>query len=154
MPENKFNFRSKKSVSRLLAVQMIYMMENNKDCYLNNFDVLMQDAASFHRAKYNKPFLRSLMDLIFKHGNEMNALIDQAVRNESSRSKINFISYIIMAVAMVEIIYFPQTASYVIISEFIALANLFVTELDVKFINAILDFLIKNHCDKVVSTVL
>lgn len=142
--KSKFNFANRKSVSRLLAVQAIYMMENNGARYINNIDLLIKDISLFQRAKSNKMMLRSLINFALDCGSDIDLLIDTAVENDNSKSRVSFFGRIIMITAIAEVICLPKTPLYTILSEFVLIANVFVDELEVKFINAVLNIVGKN----------
>lgn len=132
------NFGNKKSVARLLAVQILYMTQNNQHYCLNNIDLMIDNVALFQKAKFNRSFLRLLVNMVLQCGNKIDPLIDNAIEKNISKSRINFLNRIIIIVAVTEMYHFSETPHYAIMSDFTYIANFFVNDLDVKFINAIL----------------
>lgn len=133
-----FNFKSRKSISRLLSVQALYALHNNSH-YKDNLDDLMEDALNFQIAKCNKCFFRSLLALCIKYGNQINNILDKYVENNYSQMRISILNRSIIITAIVELLYFSETDFAIVLSEFLLVGGLFCDESSVKFMNAMVE---------------
>lgn len=138
MNERRFNFGSKKSVSRLLAVQIVYALESNF-CYANNLEKAILEISSLQPAKCNKLFLHTLLNILHKEGEKIEEIIEHKIFNDSSKSRLSLLGRIIISLALAEIMHYSDTDLRIILTEFLLVGQFFVDKSSLCFINGLLD---------------
>ena len=143
---------NRKSITRIAAIQVMYDYENNKgdiDHSINNIynyykdiDVTKDfdestDSKTLLRPSYN--FLKQLIN--FTH-NDLNTLDIEIVNSLTHNQNINDLSKIIRSIfriAFTEIKHFKQTSSKVIINEYTNIAADMLNDIEIGFVNSVLD---------------
>jgi N utilization substance protein B len=129
-------------MARLAAVQVMYqinILNDELDKAISSFIQYIKDEKEYDRI--NIDFFKSLVNK-FKEDIDFDNIISKNLNVGKSIESISIITKSIMQVGIIEMT-FEETASSVIINEYVEIAKEFVDDKNVKFINAILDKIAK-----------
>jgi N utilization substance protein B len=143
---------TKKTTSRLAAVQAIYQYEmNSKEQLINNIvDSLVEfyenketlndfDTDLDKPIKFNLNFLKELVLYTVNNIEEIDLIIERFLSDGWSLDKIDMSLLSILRVGVCELKYFPETPYKVVINEFTNIASDLLKDKDVGFVNSLLD---------------
>jgi N utilization substance protein B len=137
----------RKHVARIVAVQFAYARLLNQyvsvDNLLNWYDELPPELAVIN-SKFDR---KLLMSLLYGVGEMQGAITDKLQELLSDRWIAKRMPYVMRAIficAAYEIIYTPKLANGIIIDEYVGVADAFLDDKDVGFVNGVLQELIKN----------
>jgi N utilization substance protein B len=143
---------TKKTTSRLAAVQAIYQYEmNSKEQLINNIvDSLVEfyenketlndfDTDLDKPIKLNLNFLKELVLYTVNNIKEIDLIIEKYLSDGWSLDKIDMSLLSILRVGVCELKYFPDTPYKVVINEFTNIASDLLKDKDVGFVNSLLD---------------
>jgi N utilization substance protein B len=148
--ENK-KLVSKRSVSRLLAVQIIYSKNVcglEKDSYALVNDLLdvfsrENDIATGNKSKHDTDFVHELVAGSIHHQEKIDELISDNLSSTWSIERLSAVLHAILQSAIYELLHVDSNPTNIIINEYIELARAFFSEKEVKFVNGILDTISK-----------
>ena len=142
---------SKKTMSRLAAVQAIYQFEiNDKQqttselCYhiqefykdkesLNDTETGLSDII-----KFNEKYFNALVENTVTNINDIDNIIDEHLTENWQIKKLDATVLSILRVGICELKYFPETPFKVVVNEYTNIANDLAKEQDIGFVNSLL----------------
>lgn len=120
------------------VLQILYAYELSNDSLDIMFDDLLQDVED----EEAKEFVKSLTLLTIKHRDEYDEMIRQVVKNWEV-DRIAVIDRLLIRMATCEMLHFPEIPTKVSINEVIEIAKRYSTDQSDKFINGVLDAILK-----------
>lgn len=120
------------------SLQILYAYELSNDSIDVMFEEMLQDIDE----EDAKEFVKSLTLLTIKHREEFDELIKQMVKNWELE-RIAVIDRILIRMATCEFLHFPEIPPKVSINEVIEIAKRYSTDQSDKFINGVLDAILK-----------
>ena len=140
---------SKKSSSRLFAVQILYEMELNDKSYeliLKAFsdDYLSELEKINNHGKPNKNYIEKLIKGVSNHQKEIDELINENLTNRKL-SNLDSLMRSILRISVYELIYEFKIPKKVVFNEYIEIAKSFFNGEEPSLINAVLDVILKNQ---------
>jgi len=120
------------------VLQILYAYELSNDSLDIMFDDLLQDVED----EEAKEFVKSLTLLTIKHRDEYDEMIRQVVKNWEI-DRIAVIDRLLIRMATCEMLHFPEIPTKVSINEVIEIAKRYSTDQSDKFINGVLDAILK-----------
>jgi transcription antitermination protein NusB len=136
----------RKHVARIIAVQFVYARLLNQhvtiDELLNWYAELPVELAVIV-SKFDKKLLESLL---FGASEMQGAITDKLLELLAERWQTKRMPYVMRAIlicATYEIIYMPKLANGIIIDEYVGVADAFLDDKDIGFVNGVLQELIK-----------
>lgn len=151
---------NKKNLARLAAIQAMYQFEianqepsfedlkNSLNTYYNN-EILAEEFASEkeifdkYKIKFQQSYFSELLQYTLDNFKEFDESLANYGSNNSKKLSSDLSLVSILRVGMCEMKYFPETPAKVIINEYTNLANEFVKEHDIGFVNSALDHFAK-----------
>ena len=140
---------SKKSSSRLFAVQILYEMELNDKSYELILKAFSDDYFSElekinNNGKPNKNYIEKLIKGVSNNQNEIDELINKNLTNRKL-SNLDSLMRSILRISVYELIYEFKIPKKVVFNEYIEIAKLFFNGEEPSLINAVLDVILKNQ---------
>ena len=140
---------SKKSSSRLFAVQILYEMELNDKSYeliLEAFsdDYFLELEKINNNGKPNKNYIEKLIKGVSNNQKEIDELISRNLTNRKL-SNLDSLMRSILRISVYELIYEFKIPKKVVFNEYIEIAKLFFNGEEPSLINAILDVILKDQ---------
>lgn len=140
---------SKKSSSRLFAVQILYEMELNDKSYeliLEAFsdDYFLELEKINNNGKPNKNYIEKLIKGVSNNQKEIDELISRNLTNRKL-SNLDSLMRSILRISVYELIYEFKIPKKVVLNEYIEIAKLFFNGEEPSLINAILDVILKDQ---------
>ena len=130
----------KRSKARALAMQIIFQLQIQSDSFLDQIDDFTKDAGlDAGLSRYG----RELGLLAWEKRNEADELIDRFAKDWTA-SSLPAVDLAILRLAICEMLHFPEVPMKVSIDEAIKLAKSYSTERSGKFINGLLDTVMKS----------
>jgi N utilization substance protein B len=120
------------------VLQILYAYELSNDSLDIMFEDLLQDVDD----EEAKEFVKSLTLLTIKHRDEYDEMIKQVVKNWEI-DRIAVIDRLLIRMATCEMLHFPEIPTKVSINEVIEIAKRYSTDQSDKFINGVLDAILK-----------
>ncbi len=120
------------------VLQILYAYELSNDSLDLMFEDLLQDIED----QESKEFVKSLTLLTIKHRDEYDEMIKQVVKNWKI-DRIAVIDRLLIRMATCEMLHFPEIPPKVSINEVIEIAKRYSTDQSDKFINGVLDAILK-----------
>lgn len=120
------------------VLQILYAYELSNDSLNLMFDDLLQDVSDEESIE----FVKSLTLLTIKHRDEYDELIKEVVKNWELE-RIAVIDRLLIRMATCEMLHFPEIPPKVSINEVIEIAKRYSTDQSDKFINGVLDAILK-----------
>ena len=120
------------------VLQILYAYELSNDSLEIMFEDLLQDVND----EEAKEFVKSLTLLTIKHRDEYDEMIKQVVKNWEI-DRIAVIDRLLIRMATCEMLHFPEIPTKVSINEVIEIAKRYSTDQSDKFINGVLDAILK-----------
>ncbi len=120
------------------VLQILYAYELSNNSLDLMFDELLQEVSD----EESKEFVKSLTLLTIKHREEYDEMIKQVVKNWEIE-RIAIIDRLLIRMATCEMLHFPEIPPKVSINEVIEIAKRYSTEQSDKFINGVLDAILK-----------
>lgn len=120
------------------VLQILYAYELSNDSLDLMFEELLQEIND----EEAKEFVKSLTLLTIKHRDEYDEMIKQVVKNWEL-DRIAVIDRLLIRMATCEMLHFPEIPSKVSINEVIEIAKRYSTDQSDKFINGVLDAILK-----------
>ncbi len=120
------------------ALQILYAFELSNDSLGVMFNELLQDVED----EDSKEFVKSLILLTIKHREEYDELIKEVVKNWEIQ-RIAVVDRLLIRLATCEFLHFKEIPPKVSINEVIEIAKRYSTEQSDKFINGVLDAILK-----------
>jgi transcription antitermination protein NusB len=152
--ENKNILIVKKSVARLMAVQILFQydfynkskkIEDIKEEMLDHYLIDFADDVKSFRSKLDKKLLNNIIPNIAQSFEILDQEIIEFLNPEFTLQKIENITKQILRVAIFEIKYFDKIPAKVIISEYTDISSSFEGESKVTFVNSVLDKIAKKY---------
>ena len=140
---------SKKSSSRLFAVQILYEMELNDKSYeliLEAFsdDYFLELEKINNNGKPNKKYIEKLIKGVSNNQKEIDELISRNLTNRKL-SNLDSLMRSILRISVYELIYEFKIPKKVVLNEYIEIAKLFFNGEEPSLINAVLDVILKDQ---------
>ena len=140
---------SKKSSSRLFAVQILYEMELNDKSYeliLEAFsdDYFLELEKINNNGKPNKNYIEKLIKGVSNNQKEIDELISRNLTNRKL-SNLDSLMRSILRITVYELIYEFKIPKKVVLNEYIEIAKLFFNGEEPSLINAVLDVILKDQ---------
>ena len=140
---------SKKSSSRLFAVQILYEMELNDKSYeliLEAFsdDYFLELEKINNNGKPNKNYIEKLIKGVSNNQKEIDELISRNLTNRKL-SNLDTLMRSILRISVYELIYEFKIPKKVVLNEYIEIAKLFFNGEEPSLINAVLDVILKDQ---------
>ena len=140
---------SKKSSSRLFAVQILYEMELNDKSYeliLEAFsdDYFLELEKINNNGKPNKNYIEKLIKGVSKNQKEIDELVSRNLTNREL-SNLDSLMRSILRISVYELIYEFKIPKKVVLNEYIEIAKLFFNGEEPSLINAVLDVILKDQ---------
>ena len=140
---------SKKSSSRLFAVQILYEMELNDKSYeliLEAFsdDYFLELEKINNNGKPNKNYIEKLIKGVSNNQKEIDELISRNLTNRKL-SNLDSLMRSILRISVYELIYEFKIPKKVVLNEYIEIAKLFFNGEEPSLINAVLDVILKDQ---------
>lgn len=137
----------KKSLSRLMAVQVFYQskfiqnsnLEKIKDELVENYLLSDDEILSSYEKKIDANLLNNLIFGLEKNLEEIDLEISKFLREGFKIEEIDEVMLQIFRLAVFEIKFFPQIATNIIINEYVDIAASFFDISKVTFVNAVID---------------
>lgn len=152
-PSNK---NQKRSLSRLMAVQIFYqrdffsgaknLEEITKDV-IENYALDSEEKISSYREKIDEEFLQKLLQLS-QSENAVNSEISEFLQKGWSLENIDGVLLQILRLGIFELKFFRDIPAKAIISEYVDIAASFFDEKKITFVNAVLDAAAKKIGDR------
>jgi N utilization substance protein B len=120
------------------VLQILYAYELSNDSLEIMFEDLLQDVED----EDAKEFVKSLILLTIKHRDEYDEMIRRVVKNWEI-DRIAVIDRLLIRMATCEMLHFPEIPPKVSINEVIEIAKRYSTDQSDKFINGVLDAILK-----------
>ncbi len=120
------------------VLQILYAYELSND----SLDIMFEDLLHEVTDEELKEFVKSLTLLTIKHRDEYDEMIKQVVKNWEIQ-RIAVIDRLLIRMATCEMLHFPDIPPKVSINEVIEIAKRFSTDQSDKFINGVLDAILK-----------
>lgn len=120
------------------VLQILYAYELSNDSLEVMFEDLLQEVSD----EDSKEFVKSLTLLTIKHRDEYDEMIKQVVKNWEIQ-RIAVIDRLLIRMATCEMLHFPDIPPKVSINEVIEIAKRYSTDQSDKFINGVLDAILK-----------
>lgn len=120
------------------VLQILYAYELSNDSLEVMFEDLLQEVID----EESKEFVKSLTLLTIKHRDEYDEMIKQVVKNWEIQ-RIAVIDRLLIRMATCEMLHFPDIPPKVSINEVIEIAKRYSTDQSDKFINGVLDAILK-----------
>lgn len=120
------------------VLQILYAYELSND----SLDLMFEDLLQEVHDEEAKEFVKSLTLLTIKHRDEYDEMIKQVVKNWEIE-RIAVIDRLLIRMATSEMLYFPEIPPKVSINEVIEIAKRYSTDQSDKFINGVLDAILK-----------
>lgn len=120
------------------VLQILYAYELSNDSLDLMFDDLLQEVTD----EESKEFVKSLTLLTIQHRDEYDEMIRQVVKNWEI-DRIAVIDRLLIRIATCELLHFPEIPPKVSINEVIEIAKRYSTDQSDKFINGVLDAILK-----------
>lgn len=120
------------------VLQILYAYELSNDSLEVMFEDLLQEVTD----EESKEFVKSLALLTIKHRDEYDEMIKQVVKNWEIQ-RIAVIDRLLIRMATCEMLHFPDIPPKVSINEVIEIAKRYSTDQSDKFINGVLDAILK-----------
>lgn len=151
MSQEKKKLVSKRSVSRLLAVQIIYSknvcgLEKDSYALVNDLAGVVSrenDVASGDKSKHDVDFVHELVAGSIRHQEKIDELISDNLSSNWSLERLSSVLHAILQAGVYELLHVESNPTNIIINEYIELARAFFSEKEVKFVNGILDSISK-----------
>ena len=140
---------SKKSSSRLFAVQILYEMELNDKSYELILKAFSDDYFSElekinNNGKPNKNYIEKLIKGVSNNQKEIDELINKNLTNRKL-SNLDSLMRSILRISVYELIYEFKIPKKVVFNEYIEIAKSFFNGEEPSLINAVLDVILKNQ---------
>ena len=140
---------SKKSSSRLFAVQILYEMELNDKSYELILKAFSDDYFSEleklnNNGKPSKNYIEKLIKGVSNNQKEIDELINKNLTNRKL-SNLDSLMRSILRISVYELIYEFKIPKKVVFNEYIEIAKLFFNGEEPSLINAVLDVILKNQ---------
>ena len=140
---------SKKSSSRLFAVQILYEMELNDKSYeliLEAFsdDYFLELEKINNNGKPSKNYIEKLIKGVSNNQKEIDELISRNLTNRKL-SNLDSLMRSILRISVYELIYEFKIPKKVVLNEYIEIAKLFFNGEEPSLINAVLDVILKDQ---------
>jgi len=120
------------------VLQILYAYELSND----SLDIMFEDLLQDVNDEEAKEFVKSLTLLTIKHRDEYDEMIKQVVKNWEI-DRIAVIDRLLIRMATCEMLHFPEIPTKVSINEVIEIAKRYSTDQSDKFINGVLDAILK-----------
>ncbi len=120
------------------VLQILYAYELSNDSLDLMFEDLLQEVTD----EESKEFVKSLTLLTIQHRDEYDEMIRQVVKNWEI-DRIAVIDRLLIRIATCEMLHFPEIPPKVSINEVIEIAKRYSTDQSDKFINGVLDAILK-----------
>jgi len=144
----KADLKSRKSLSRLMAVQIFYQhnffndnedLEKIKNDLIENYALQEHEAISSYREKIDEDLLAALVQGLSLYGKK----IDDEIKNFLGEKQIDDLTTQILRLAAFELKFMEQIPTNVVIDEYVGIAASFFDKQKVTFVNALLDAMSK-----------
>ena len=140
---------SKKSSSRLFAVQILYEMELNDKSYELILEALSDDyflelEKINNNGKPSKNYIEKLIKGVSNNQKEIDELISRNLTNRKL-SNLDSLMRSILRISVYELIYEFKIPKKVVLNEYIEIAKLFFNGEEPSLINAVLDVILKDQ---------
>lgn len=140
---------TKKSSSRLFAVQILYEMELNDKSYELILKAFSDDYFSEleklnNNGKPSKNYIEKLIKGVSNNQKEIDELINKNLTNRKL-SNLDSLMRSILRISVYELIYEFKIPKKVVFNEYIEIAKLFFNGEEPSLINAVLDVILKNQ---------
>lgn len=140
---------TKKSSSRLFAVQILYEMELNDKSYELILKAFSDDYFSEleklnNNGKPSKNYIEKLIKGVSNNQKEIDELISRNLTNRKL-SNLDSLMRSILRISVYELIYEFKIPKKVVFNEYIEIAKLFFNGEEPSLINAVLDVILKNQ---------
>lgn len=143
-----------KSIARIAAIQTLYNFENNN--FEPDLDTSISKIMSFYkdmdvandlgieweskiRIKPNYNFLKQLVQVTYDDLQDIDFIITDHLTNDWTIDKFSILLKSLLRVAIGELKFFPETPSKIIVSEYTNIASDMLDDIEVGFVNSILD---------------
>lgn len=152
MSEKKHFNPHKRTMSRLMAVQIFYQFDffqrqktvaELKNEVLENYALDANEAISSYRDKIDEKFLDEILAGIFQHENEIKSMISASLKEGYSFDRIEEVLKHLIMLGAYEIKNPNDAPIKVIISEYVDIAASFFPEKKITFVNGLLENLAK-----------
>lgn len=154
MTKNTKKIINKKSLSRLMAVQIFYQFEFfekkveldkiTKDV-VENYLLNQDEPISSYEKNINNEFLSNLTQELENNSKNIDKNIEEFLNDPWSIETIDEITLQIIRFGCLELQHYQDTPAKVIIDEYVDIASSFFDDKKVTFVNAILDKIAKQH---------
>jgi N utilization substance protein B len=142
---------NKKSLSRLMAVQIFYQsnfinngnLDKIKNDLVENYLLSDDEISSSYQQKIDEELLDNLVFGLEKKTAEIDLEIEKFLRDGFKISEMDNVMLQIFRLAVFEIKFFPQVPTNVIINEYVDIAASFFDDSKVTFVNAVIDAISK-----------
>jgi len=154
MTTNIKNIINKKSLSRLMAIQIYYQFEffekkqnlsQITEDVIGNYVLNQDDDLSSYEKNINNEFLSNLIKDLENNSEIIDKDIEEFLNEPWTIQKIDEISLQIIRFGCLELKNYLDTPAKVIIDEYVDIASSFFEEKKIPFVNAMLDKLAKKH---------
>ena len=130
--------KSKRRILREKSLQILYAHEMQGE----NLEIIIDEMLSDVKVEQDREFSRNLVYKVLAERSELDKVIRKRVANWEM-DRIALIDRILLRIGIAELLYFPDIPPKVTINEVIEIAKDFSTSKSGKFINGILDALLK-----------
>lgn len=136
--------KSTRTVSRVAAVQVLYLIDFNKidpdneTALKETFDEVMSNYEPELHSDNDKKFILNLIEKIFDIENDVGRVISSHLLKQKNIDQLNIMLKSILRCGVCELMHF-KTPYKVVVSEYVNIARDFVSPNEVNFTNAILD---------------
>ena len=135
-----------RSKARAWALRVLYAWEARRDAGLDgdtDLEIVLDRFLSRRRiAPERRPYLRRLVDAVAEHGDAIDAALQASLTNWRL-PRLTVIDRSILRIAAAEMLYFEDVPPRVSIQEALALAERYGTDQSPRFVNGVLDALMK-----------
>ena len=131
--------QSKRRTTRIKVMQVVYAHIIAKD----PIEKVKKDLLDTSEEPINREFADELIEKVLAHNDEFDKLIEGKVENWEM-DRIALVDKIVLKMGLSEILFFPEIPPKVSINEAIDIAKEFGTKSSGKFVNGILDAILKD----------
>lgn len=139
---------NKKSLTRLMAVQIFYQYEFHQGKFdleqitneiVNNYTLRQEEETTSYKSKINLSFLQNLTIGLQKDRENIDNIVKKYLKEPFNIDKIDDIILQILRFGTFELKYVQDSPAKVVLDEYVDIAASFFADKKVTFINAILD---------------
>jgi len=155
----KKQLKSRKSLSRLMAVQIFYQhnffnnnadLEKIKNDLIENYALEEHEEISSYRAEIDEDLLSTLVSGLSLYVKKIDDEIKTFLSEKQSLEKIDDLTLQILRLAAFELKFMEQVPTNVVIDEYVGIAASFFDNQKVTFVNALIDAMAKKLRDLVI----